>query len=221
LCSPTIDHMKKFALILVSAFASVAQTQAADGKALYATCSACHQANGAGIPNAFPPIAESEWVNGPVENLIRIQLRGLMGPITVKGQQFNSMMPPQASMSDEEIAAVLTYIRGNFGNTSGPVTADQVKALRSEVGKPPLKVEDLIDPNAAPAEKEEKAEDKPNAQAEPAQPAKVLAAGEVTEQGEVKQTEIKSGANKLVWGGFAAWSLLCILPVLTGFGRKA
>ncbi|MFC5051940.1 c-type cytochrome [Rubritalea spongiae] len=211
--------MKKLTLILASAVIGLGQADAADGKALYATCSACHQANGAGIPGAFPPLAESEWVNGPVENLIRIQLRGLMGPIKVKGVEYNSMMPPNASMSDEEIAAVLSYIRSNFGNTSGPVTPDQVKALRSEAGKPPLKADELIDPNEAPKE-EAKPAGEEGAQAEPAAPAKVLAAGDVTEQGDVTKSDVQSGPNKLVWGGFAAWTLLCIFPVVTGVGRK-
>jgi mono/diheme cytochrome c family protein len=208
--------MKLLPIILTSAIIGAGQASAADGKALYATCMACHQANGQGIPGAFPPLAESEWVNGPVENLIRIQLRGLMGPITVKGVEYNSMMPANATMSDEEVAAVLTYIRSNFGNTSGPVTADQVKALRDEVGKPPLKATDLIDPNEAP--KEEPAAEE-GAQAAPAEPAKVLALGEVTAEGKVIQSDVQSGPNKLVWGGFAAWAALCILPVVTGIGR--
>lgn len=218
LCRPILDLMKKLALILASAVVGLSQAEAADGKALYATCMACHQANGQGIPGAFPPLAESEWVNGPVENLIRIQLRGLMGPITVKGVEYNSMMPANATMSDEEVAAVLTYIRSNFGNTSGPVTPDQVKALRDEVGKPPLKATDLIDPNAAPMEEEAPAGEA-GAQAAPAEPAKVLAAGEVTAEGKVTKSDTQAGPNKLVWGGFAAWTLLCIIPVVTGIGR--
>lgn len=117
------------------------------GKLLYqATCSACHQDDGKGILGAFPPLAESEWVNGPVDNLIRIQLRGLQGPITVKGVEYNNVMPPNAAQTDEDIAAVLTYIRSNFGNNAGKVTAGQVKALRGEVGKPLLKADDLKKP---------------------------------------------------------------------------
>jgi len=92
-------------------------------------------------------------VNGPVENLIRIQLRGIQGPLTVKGVEYNQVMPANATMSDEDIAAVLTYVRSNFGNTSGPVTPEEVKALRSEVGKPILTAADLIDPNKAEEEK--------------------------------------------------------------------
>jgi|GEM_PF-1448794 mono/diheme cytochrome c family protein len=221
--------MKKLALILASTVAGLgAANAAADGAKVYATCSACHQPTGAGIPGAFPPLAESEWVNGPVENLIRIQLRGLMGPITVKGTTYNSVMPPNATMSDDEIAAVLTYIRSNFGNKSSAVTADQVKALRSEAGKPMLKAEELIDPKKAP-----KAEEKPakpaadgNVKAEVKETPAVAAApavktGEVTASGKVTKSEAKAGPNKLVLGGIAAWTLICILPVVTGFGRKA
>lgn len=123
------------------------------GKKAYVTCLACHQAEGQGLPPVFPPLAGSEWVNGPVENLIRIQLRGIQGPLTVKGVEYNQVMPANATMSDEDIAAVLTYVRSNFGNTSGPVTPEEVKALRSEVGKPILTAADLIDPNKAEEEK--------------------------------------------------------------------
>jgi len=218
--------MKKLSLILASTIAGLGAANAAvDGATVYNTCLPCHQATGAGIPGAFPPLAESEWVNGPVENLIRIQLRGLMGPITVKGKQYNSVMPPNAAMSDDEIAAVLTYVRSNFGNKSSAVTADQVKALRSEAGKPMLKAEELIDPNKAPA-----AEEKPAAEGDakaevkdaPAVAAAApLKAGEVTASGKVTKSEVQAGPNKLVLGGIAAWSLICILPVVTGFGRKA
>lgn len=222
--------MKKLSLILASAVVGLSQANAADGAKVYATCSACHQATGAGIPGAFPPLAESEWVNGPVENLIRIQLRGLMGPITVKGTQYNSVMPPNATMTDDEIAAVLTHIRSNFGNKASAVTADQVKALRSEVGKPMLKAEELIDPKAAPkVEAKPAVEEKPAAEgnvkvetvATPVVAAKTLKAGEETDSGSVTKSEVKAGPNKLVLGGIAAWAIICILPVVTGFGRKA
>ncbi|TAE89909.1 MAG: hypothetical protein EAZ81_11745 [Verrucomicrobia bacterium] len=120
------------------------------GKQQYMLCAACHGMDGSGAGGAGPALAGSEWVTGPVENLIRIQLRGLMGPITVKGSVFNGVMPPQAHQSDEQVAAVLTYIRQNFGNQASVVTPDQVAALRSEVGKPMLTAADLVPP--APAE---------------------------------------------------------------------
>lgn len=125
------------------------------GKEVYdkpGSCTACHQPTGAGIRHTFPPLAKSEWVHGPIENLIRIQLRGLQGEIEVNGQTFNGVMTPQLTQTDEQIAAVLTYVRNSFGNKASAVTPDMVAALRDEVGKPMLTVADLKPP------KEEKKE---------------------------------------------------------------
>lgn len=121
------------------------------GRTQFIVCGACHGQNGEGTA-AGPPLAGSEWVNGPVENLIRIQLRGLQGPITVKGQTYNfpAPMAPLAYQTDEQIAAVLTYVRNSFGNSAPAVTAAQVTALRSEVGKPLLNASDLVAPAATP-----------------------------------------------------------------------
>ncbi|NNC90294.1 MAG: cytochrome c [Akkermansiaceae bacterium] len=118
------------------------------GKAQYILCMACHGADGNGVANIAPPLAGSEWVTGPVQNLIRIQLRGLTGPITVKGKEYNLPAPmvAQAFQTDEQVAAVLTYIRNSWGNKASPVTPEMVKALRGEVGKPPLTAADLIPP---------------------------------------------------------------------------
>jgi len=117
------------------------------GKTLFATCSACHGINGEGGALA-PPLAKSEWVTGPVSNLIRIQLRGLKGPITVAGKEYNfpAGMAAFSYQTDEQIAAILTYARNSFGNKASAVTPYEVKALRSEVGKPQLTVQDLAKP---------------------------------------------------------------------------
>jgi len=115
------------------------------GKASFLVCSACHGPNGEGGP-AGPPLAESEWVTGPVSNLIKIQLRGLTGPIAVKGVEYNLVMAPMAYQTDEQIAAVLTYVRNNFGNKASAVLPGQVEALRGEVGKPMLTAQELIQP---------------------------------------------------------------------------
>jgi quinoprotein glucose dehydrogenase len=124
------------------------------GKTQYIVCAACHGQQGEGTA-AGPPLAGSEWVNGPPENLIRIQLRGLQGPITVKGQtyDFPSGMAPLAYQTDEQIAAVLTYIRSSFGNSAPAVTPAEVAALRPEAGKPMLTAAELIPPTpeASPA----------------------------------------------------------------------
>jgi quinoprotein glucose dehydrogenase len=117
------------------------------GKQQFATCMACHGPNAEGTAIA-PPLAKSDWVNGPVENLIRIQLRGLTGPLKVSGKDYvlPVPMPPQAHQTDEQIAAVLTYVRNSFGNSAPAVKPEQVKALRGEAGKPMLTQSDLVPP---------------------------------------------------------------------------
>jgi len=118
------------------------------GKTQYAACMACHGMDGGGAAGVGPPLAGSEWVTGPVENLILIQLRGLQGPIKVKGTEYNLIMPPQAHQTDDQIAAVLTFIRNSFGNKASAVTAEQVAALRTEVGKPMITSAELTLPVA-------------------------------------------------------------------------
>jgi mono/diheme cytochrome c family protein len=114
--------------------ASAAGYDAAKGEELYGRCVACHQQNGAGMPGAFPPLAESEWVNGPASRPIAILIHGLQGEITVKGTKYNGMMMAYGTgvpMSDDEIATVLTYVRSNFGNSAPAVTAAEVATVRA------------------------------------------------------------------------------------------
>ncbi len=117
------------------------------GKASFMLCAACHGQNGEGGPIA-PPLAGSDWVKGPVSNLIRIQLRGLIGPITVSGKEYNMPggMAPLSYQADDQIAGVLTYVRNSFGNKAPAVKPEQVAALRSEVGKPQITVPELTKP---------------------------------------------------------------------------
>ena len=130
------------------------------GKAQYNLCLGCHGPTGQGMPNVGPPLAKSEWVAGPVENLIGIQLRGLQGAITVNGQDYQfaaPMVAMGAGQPDENIAAVLTYIRNSFGNSASAVTPEMVanykeinKEVLSKVPPPMLNVKDLIDPFTKP-----------------------------------------------------------------------
>ncbi|MEY3852171.1 MAG: hypothetical protein RI910_1151, partial [Verrucomicrobiota bacterium] len=131
--------------VAAAAVANVDPAVLAAGKQAFMTCMACHGPTAEGTVIA-PPLAKSNWVNGPVENLIRIQLRGLQGPITVSGKQYTPPAPMMAlpQQSDEQIAAVLTYVRNSFGNSAPAVTPAQVKALRGEVGKPMLTEADLL-----------------------------------------------------------------------------
>ncbi|MEM8955835.1 MAG: PVC-type heme-binding CxxCH protein [Verrucomicrobiota bacterium] len=99
-------------------------------------CVTCHQANGQGVINIYPPIVDTEWVNGDKERLIKLVLHGLWGPITIKDKLYDPQkgVPPMTALgamySDNEVAAVLTYVRHSWGNNSGPVSAEEVKAVR-------------------------------------------------------------------------------------------
>lgn len=110
----------------------------AAGRLVYGkTCIACHQANGQGMPGQFPPLVASDWVNEKEPGrIIRAVLNGMSGPITVKGQNFNNTMVPWGGiLSDDDIAAVISYVRGNkeWNNNASPVTPAQVHAIREKL----------------------------------------------------------------------------------------
>jgi glucose/arabinose dehydrogenase/mono/diheme cytochrome c family protein len=109
----------------------------AGGAKIYATrCMSCHQLDGKGDGNRFPPLAGSEWVvTGrslrDKERLIRVVLKGLEGPIEVAGKPYNNTMPSNTYLSDDDAAKVLTYIRNNFGNKAPAISANEVRIVRS------------------------------------------------------------------------------------------
>jgi len=117
---------------VTTAFVKADDEQMKRGLAVYSrTCIACHQPTGKGLAPVFPSIAGVPIVNGDATLPIKFILHGLMGPLTVDGVTYNSMMPPVAGVSDQDIADVLTYVRQSFGNKSNSVTPDQVKAVRA------------------------------------------------------------------------------------------
>lgn len=94
-------------------------------------CQACHQVNGEGISNTFPPLAKSDFLSNK-EQVIAQVINGRKGEITVNGIKYNNVMPPQP-LSDSEIAAVLNYVYNNFGNTGEEdISVDEVKAVREK-----------------------------------------------------------------------------------------
>ena len=119
---------------LASGSAEIDPEKMVRGKEVYmrvGICFTCHQPNGGGIPLAFPPLAGSEWLDDDTNRLIKIVLKGLMGKIEVKGEQYNSVMTPlEALLKDDEIADVLTYVRNEWGNSGPEVSVEQVKAVR-------------------------------------------------------------------------------------------
>jgi mono/diheme cytochrome c family protein len=110
------------------------------GKELYLRdgyCGTCHQQDGSGLPNSgFPPLSESPFVLGDEETLIKIVLKGLQGPIEVDGVKYDGqvpMTPFERLMDDEEIAAVLSYVRNSFGNKAPPISPEKVKTVREKI----------------------------------------------------------------------------------------
>lgn len=103
------------------------------GREVFNSCMQCHQESGLGVAGSYPPLAGSEHVLGDKRKLAAILLNGLSGDFTVKGVVFNGAMPPWATLEDEELAAVMTYIRNSWGNKADPVPIDLVTSVRKEV----------------------------------------------------------------------------------------
>ena len=111
------------------------------GKEVYSKegyCVTCHQADGNGLTaSGFPPLSGTEWVTGDQVRLVKVILKGLMGPIEVNGKQYEGMVPmtPFEGLSDDDVAAVATYIRNSFGNTASPIQPSFVKEVRATLSK--------------------------------------------------------------------------------------
>jgi mono/diheme cytochrome c family protein len=115
--------------------AASSQSLADIGKGVYSNCVACHQPSGLGVAGQFPPLAKSEWVNGSEKRLVAIMLKGMKGPITVlgtKGSYAGNMVGWESSLSDKKIAAVVSYIRSQWGNAAPEVSEAKVAAARKE-----------------------------------------------------------------------------------------
>lgn len=101
-------------------------------------CAVCHQPNGQGVPGQFPPLAGSEWVLAKEgwhgdNHIVKIVINGLQGVVQVKGQNYNSVMAPWGKvLKDEQIAAVLTYVRNEWGNQAPPIPVDFVTKVREK-----------------------------------------------------------------------------------------
>lgn len=99
---------------------------------LYNTyCAACHQNDGKGDGNRFPPLGRTDWVTGDKIKLFNTVLKGLNGEIIVNDKPYNGLMPAHNFLKDEEVANILTYIRQNFGNTASAVSVEEVKEYRN------------------------------------------------------------------------------------------
>ena len=125
------DLGDKRTLADLSGPAAGAAGASANGKQLFtANCVACHQATGKGLPGVFPPLDGSEWVAGDERTVANILLHGITGEITVMGNSFKGAMPAFAQLSDAELAAVATYIRGEWSNKAGAIKPELFEAER-------------------------------------------------------------------------------------------
>jgi mono/diheme cytochrome c family protein len=112
------------------------------GKRLFAdTCAKCHQPDGQGVPGQYPPLVGSEWVlaSGPAR-MIRIVLDALQGPVKVKGLEFNNTMTPwRDTLTDQQIAAIITYVRTqkDWGHGASPITPEEVAGIRAKTKNRP------------------------------------------------------------------------------------
>lgn len=95
------------------------------------TCVSCHQSDGQGMQNVYPPLAKSDYLADKEKTITQV-IKGSSGEIMVNGKKYNNTMPPQ-QLNDEEIATVLTYVYGNFGNSGGTVTPEDVKTVRAKL----------------------------------------------------------------------------------------
>lgn len=111
--------------------------QIAKGKQVFMqTCFVCHQMDGQGIPGQIPPLAKSDYMMADTERAIRIVLQGLTGEVTVNGKKYNGTMIPLNTLSDDEVANVLTYVQNSFGNSGKVVSVDAVRRIRGEAPAP-------------------------------------------------------------------------------------
>lgn len=103
------------------------------GATLYTQyCLSCHQKDGSGVPNMYPPILKSDWVNGDKNKIINVLLNGLTGDIEVNGDSYSQVMPKQNYLTDVQVALLLTYIRQNFENSADAVIPADVAKLREK-----------------------------------------------------------------------------------------
>jgi mono/diheme cytochrome c family protein len=109
------------------------KTSITRGQVVYAKyCLTCHQVDGSGVPNLNPPLIKTKWTLGSKTVLIQQVLKGSSGKIEIDGDTFSNTMPPLKTLTDQQIADALTYVRNSFGNKASAVSAAEVKAIRSK-----------------------------------------------------------------------------------------
>ena len=110
---------------------AASEARMARGEALYMkNCAMCHQTTGGGTPDVFPPLAESDFLKDHPERVIKALVEGLSGKITVNGHEYNGVMPP-VLLNDAEVADVLTFVYGSWGNDGRTISPEEVAKIRA------------------------------------------------------------------------------------------
>lgn len=116
---------------VVKAQSSTVKAQLVNGKKVYQkNCLSCHQVNGGGVPKMNPPLINAAFVKGDAHKLIQWVLLGSTQKVPIDGKYYSNNMPAQATLKDQDIADVLTYIRNNFKNKASAISANEVKDSR-------------------------------------------------------------------------------------------
>jgi mono/diheme cytochrome c family protein len=125
----------RFVLALAAVLATASGASAADGKKVYEdNCLACHMADGMGVPRMQPPLVGSMWVKGDPQTLAAFVITGGFDSQNRLDGRGENTMPMFGALDNESLAAVLSYIRDQFGDHAGPVTIDDIKAARETAG---------------------------------------------------------------------------------------
>ncbi|MGV8092619.1 MAG: c-type cytochrome [Mangrovibacterium sp.] len=102
------------------------------GENVYKTyCATCHQSNGTGVPGMYPPLTPNIYIENK-DSIIHVLLNGMQGKIEIDGEIYNNFMAPHSHLSDQELAAVISYVRSSFGNNFDPVTPEEVASARKK-----------------------------------------------------------------------------------------
>ena len=124
--------MIAWSLILEAQSKPPAPSKMQMGKDLYTQhCLSCHQADGTGIQNVTPPLSKTSYVTGSKTTLVKIILDGMDKKIEVNGSVYETPMPAQSYLTDNEISSILTYVRNSFGNKASEVTSEEIKKIRA------------------------------------------------------------------------------------------
>ena len=113
----------------------IAQAEMDKGRQLFLqNCAACHQPTGQGLPGAFPPLAGSDFIKANPMAILEVTTKGRQGKLVVNGKEYDNVMPAMSYLSDQDLAAIISYVLNSWGNPGGKITAKEIGAFRKKAG---------------------------------------------------------------------------------------